>query len=179
MTRVALLLTLAILLWLVPRHAMAQAITLVNNNNMHFGNIEFDATHSGNVTLGTNGVANISGTGLAHGGQAVAGRVTIQSPSSGIVEVRCTNTATMRNGNKSVSVDRIQGSVNTGVAYDSANLCAGIQSNRSPIAVIDLALTPQPSLLFGGRATIGSNNLVAGTYITSGSSDFTIRVTVQ
>lgn len=171
------------ILTIIPVQLLAQTVTLVKNSNLSFGFLDYATVHSGSLRLGTNGVMSIiGGTGLSSDGNTTAGNVTVTTPSSGVVEVKCTTSAKLKNGNKSLDLINPEIAVNSGVAFGSGSACQGNKKNSPAAAVIDLAANPNPNILIGGRIDLPANALVSGTYSTAGgggSKPLTLTVIIQ
>lgn len=179
-----LILCLSLVMW--PQHMLHAAkpvdpVVLSKGDDIDFGFLEFDVTHSGTLQLGTNGVLNVTGTGLASDLATSSGVVTVTAPATGIVEVRCTNTGKLKNGNSSLDLTGVEIAVNTGLPFGSGSACQGTRNNDPTAAVIDLAATPTPNILIGGQMSVPANSLNAGTYTsaTGGGSAITLAITIQ
>lgn len=156
-------------------------ITLTLNSSMNFGSLMFDATHSGSVTLGTNGSVGVSGTGLAHSGGGYAGNVSIEG-SGEVVEIKCETSGQLSLQNNKIDISATEIVIDTGVSSGNGLACAGTKRNSPVVTTVDLSSNPTPEILMGATLTIDSNSLDSGQYNTSGgggAKPITINVVVQ
>lgn len=158
--RLSALAALAVLLGSISA-AVAQ-ITFAINADLSFGLIEYSTTHSGQVRIGTNGNVTLTGSGLMYVSGAFPANVRITAiPASGILDIKCRANGSLRGNStgSALTMNRLQISIDTGVNYDAANLCAGI-AGGNPVAVsVDLAVSPTPIVLIGGRLVVGAGAL--------------------
>ncbi|PZP57482.1 MAG: hypothetical protein DI586_00155 [Micavibrio aeruginosavorus] len=146
--------------------AFAQTVQMALDSNMNFGLIEYSSFHSGELTLGTNGAVNLTGSGLYYQGGAVPAQISITG-STGIVEIRCDDTGALASSSGSpIPISDIEVAVDTGLPPGSADECEGAGGGAPDALVIDLDNSPNPKLFFGGKLNISSGAL-------SGESSFT------
>jgi hypothetical protein len=149
-----------------------EAITLGNEVDMDFGQIEFSgAPGAGDtVTLTTAGGVTYAGV-FDGGGAGTAGSVEVTVGTVGeTVDVFCDNTATMtRTGGGSIGVDNIQVNVGAG-----AVACQGIGS-----AATTRVLAGGDVFTFGGRINgATAAGFVAGDYSTANAGGDNIQIDV-
>lgn len=163
-----------------PSSESSAQIVLTEISDIHFGTLEYDATYNGQVRLGTNGALTTSGSGLVISGIGIPGQVGIAATPNDVVEIKCRkNINLLMPTGELLKATRMQGSIDTGVPYNSATLCDNLGGARAPVAVVDLAVNPTPTLLIGGRLRIKANaGLVSGTYDTGNAGGKTMRVRV-
>ena len=161
--------------------AQAQGVALAVNAEISLGIIEFGPTHNGTLRLGTDGSLTVAGSGLAASGIAGAGSITVTSPASGIVEVKCDPGGILRLGNLKLDIVDAEIAVDVGLPFGAGATCHGTRKNDPVAATVDLGLTPGPSILIGGRVDISANELTSGTYETSSSGGraVTLQVLLQ
>ncbi len=157
-------------------------ITLTKNSDIFFGSLDYDATHSGTLQLGTdNNITLIGGSGIAHDGSSTVGSITAGGTPADVIEVKCTATGNMKLQGSSMSVQNTEIAIDSGVAFGSGFACQGVRNNNPPATTVDLAVNPSPVILIGGETIIPANGLASGTYVTfgQGTSPITIRVIFQ
>ena len=157
-------------------------ITLTKNSGMFFGSLDYDATHSGTLQLGTdNNITLVGGVGISHDGSSTVGSVTAGGTPADVIEIKCTATGKMKLLGSSMDILNTEIAIDSGVAFGSGFACAGNRKNDPPATTVDLAVNPSPVILVGGEAIIPANSLASGTYVTfgSGTSPITIRVIFQ
>lgn len=160
----------------------AQTVVLTKNSDMSFGDVDYGATYSGTVQLGTNGSLTLTGaTGLSTNGAGQAGSVTITSTGTGIVEIKCDPDGKMKNGNSSLDIANTEITVDAGVSFGSGMPCQGIKNPNPVVTTVDLAANPSPDIFLGGSVVIANGSLNSGTYVTAvgGGKPITIRVVFQ
>ena len=79
------------LCFVVSFKAVAQVVNTISN--IDFGQYDFSTSYNIRIQLGTDGNAQLIGSGVTFNGGETAGQIRITSPDTGIVEVKCTTTA--------------------------------------------------------------------------------------
>lgn len=159
-------------------------VTLSLTSTISFGIIEYAATHSGNIGLGTNGAVTITGIGMAYDGFAAPGQVGVTaSPASGVLDVKCTSTGKLR-GNASglLDMDNAQITVSSTAGFGSGNLCHGITGGSAVATTINLATDPTPVIYLSGRLVVPAGGFSGNTSFNStgsGGKAITLRVVFQ
>ena len=157
----------------------AGTITLNKTADMFFGTVEYDATHSANVNLGTDGIVTLTAaTGVAHDGNGNPATVTVTGSVADVIEVKCQNRLILRLGGKRINVRRTEVAIDTGVSFGNGGRCRGTGGGATPAAVVDLAVNPNPTVLIGGRAQIRNSNLDSGTYSSQNGGGRSMRLRV-
>lgn len=157
-------------------------ITITKNSDMFFGSLDYDATHSGTLQLGTdNNITLVGGVGLSHDGASTVGSITARGTPSDVIEIKCATTGKMKLQGTSMDIINIEIAIDSGVAFGSGFACQGTKKNNTPATTVDLAVNPSPVILIGGETIIPANGLASGTYVTfgQGTSPITIRVIFQ
>jgi len=158
-------------------------IVLSKVSDIDFGVLEYDATYNGQVRLGTNGALTVTGTGLAISGTGVPGQVSIAATPADVVEVKCRRNVRLRSSTgDALTINRTEAAIDTGVPFNSGTRCDNLGGGRAPVAVIDIAANPNPTVLIGGRIRINAGaNLISGEYnsINSGGRAMRVRVIFQ
>lgn len=173
-----LMITLCSLIW--SANAAKAQIVLSAISDMEFGVLEYDATYNGQVRLGTNGVLTTTGSGLVISGVGVPGQVGITGTPADVIEIKCRKNVRLRtSAGDALTANRMEAAIDTGVPYNNATRCDNLGGARNPIAVIDLAVNPTPTVLIGGRIRINAGaGLVSGTYSSTNAGGRSMRVRV-
>lgn len=155
-------------------------IVLTKISDMDFGVLEYDATYNGQVRLGTNGAVTTTGTGLATDGVGAAGQVSWTATPADVVEVKCRRNARMFSSTgERLNINRTEAAIDTGVPFGSGVRCDNLGGARTPVAVIDMAANPNPTVFIGGRVRINAGaGLVSDTYTTTNAGGRVMRVRV-
>ena len=148
-----------------PILCLAQTVQFSSVSGMDFGLIEFASSHSGTLTMGTNGSASLSGSGLFYQNDGNPGQITIIG-NSGVVEVKCEPTATL-SGNTTLTISDIEARAGSGGPPGTGSACGGIGGGDPATLVIDLGATPNARIYFGGKLNIPANALSSGSYSSS------------
>lgn len=154
------------------------ALSISDSEDMNFGIVEFAATHSGDIRLGTNGTVTLNnGVGLVAYGTTQAGSITISSNGTTGMEVSCETSGTISDGvgnNLALSSIQVSAAVG-GAAFGAATACAGI--GTTPLGLANTVTT----VYIGGAIAGLNNNLVDTTYNTSnvGGDPVTVQVVYQ
>lgn len=155
--------------------SFAQSVQFSSGSSMDFGLIEFASSHSGTLTLGTNGAVIMTASGLSYEGNATAGHITIEG-NSGIVELKCADTASI-GGAISLQITDIEISAGSGVGPGSAQACHGTGGSDASVLAVDLGATPDIRIYFGGKLNIPPNSLgVSGSHSSSQSGGNAINL---
>lgn len=172
---------LVFLTFLIPP-AFAQTVQMALDANLNFGLIEYSSFHSGELTLGTNGAVNLTGSGLYYQGGAVPAQISITG-STGVLEIRCDDAGALAGGNGSpMPITDIEVALDTGVSPGSANECQGASGASPDALTIDLDNSPNPKLFFGGKLNITTGALSEENSFTSsnsGGSSLTLSAVFQ
>jgi len=159
------------------------AIAAVTVSDMNFGDILYEASHTGSIELGTNGNVQINGGSIglsADGGSSTAGEVAISGDAASIVEISCENSGVLASSSgDTLSLQNIELAVNAGQNFGSGIACAGLASS---VQTIDFGATPTPTLLFGGSVNVASNAITQNTSFSTmngGGDPVTVRVVYQ
>lgn len=159
--------------------ALAQ-ISLGVSSSMSFGQIDYDASPTGHLELGTDGNVSAFGSGIAVGGFPNAGTVSVTG-NTGTIDIRCASVVTLADNNSnSYDITDIEIAVNTGLPFGSAEACQGAGSGDPVALSLDLFINPNPTLFFGGRVSI-DNTVTSGQFSTlnTGGTPLTLRVVFQ
>lgn len=166
------------LIFAFPILCFAQTVQFSSVNGMEFGLIEFAGSHSGFLTMGTNGSVSLTGSGLFYEGNGVPGQITIVG-NSGIVEIKCESGATM-GGDTTLTISDIEVRAGSGGGPGTGSPCLGIGGGDAAAVVVDLGATPNARIYFGGKLNIPNNALSSGSYSsTSGGDPMTISAMFQ
>jgi hypothetical protein len=181
LAKTSIVLSMLLLSMLVVPAAKAQLV-LNKSNDMSFGTLEFDASHSGTIQLGTNGAITVVGaSGIAHNGSGTAGRVTITGTPLDVVELKCTNSGKLTaSGGPGIDLTNVEIAIDNGAAFGSALACQGTKKNSPVVTTIDLATNNSPVVLMGGALSLPNNGLSSETYDTLGNGKaITLTVVFQ
>lgn len=158
------------------------AISLTKNTDMDFGDVEFDAVHSGNIQLGTDGTVVLAGaTGLTLGAApTTAGDIDVSGDGASDIEISCETGGTLTDGGaNTLTLSAVEFTTAAGGAPGTGTACAGL--GVAP-AVVDLAVTATPTILMGGTLDTTADAIdVSATYDTAavGGDPVTLRVVYQ
>lgn len=162
------------------------ALTLANEVDMDFSDIDFSAAPAGGDTasLGTDGNITYAGN-FSGGGTGTAGSVEVATGTDGAtVEVFCDTSATLTDG-AGASIDAVSlEAVAEGAegAFGTGGACAGVGGAAATTMVLDIGGGTADRFSFGGQLD-GSTAaaFVAGSYSTAnaGGDDIEIRVFYQ
>jgi hypothetical protein len=172
---------LLIALFLFPLQVRAQVFDDVVD--LGFGSFDFDTSYNATIQLATNGVLNISGSGIVSNGGETVGQIRITSPDTGLVDIKCTSSAVLSDPTASdLTISSIEIAVNAGVALGAGDACGGIGAGDPVAATIDMDALPDPYVYIGGQIVI--NGVITlptdHTYSTNGAgTPVTISVVVQ
>lgn len=161
-------------------NAAKAQIVLSATSDIEFGVLEYDATYNGQVRLGTNGALTTTGSGLVISGVGVPGQVGITGTPADVIEIKCRKNVRMAapTGER-LTANRMEAAIDTGVPFNSGTRCDNLGGGKSPVAVIDLAVNPTPTVLIGGRIRINATaGLVSGTYSSTNAGGRSMRVRV-
>ena len=160
-----------------PSHAQ---IVLSKISDMFFGELEYDTTYNGQVRLGTNGALTTTGSGLVISGVGVPGQVGITATPADVVEIKCRrNVRLALPTGERLTVNQTEGVIDTGVPFGAGTRCDNLGGARNPIAVIDIAANPTPTVLIGGRIRINAGaGLASGVYSSTNTGGRAMRVRV-
>ena len=148
-----LLLTIVIFLfWAVPVYAQVTVNTLAN---VDFGRVEFAPSYSANIQLGTDGNVSVTGFGIVSDNDGNAGEIEVTMPNTGIVEVKCAQTAQMVSPSATpLGITNIEIAVNTGVVFGSATSCQGAAIADPVTLTLDMDALTDPNIFVGGEIAI-------------------------
>lgn len=160
----------------------AVAITVVTD--MDFGLVDYAATHSGTITLATNGTAALSGaTGLTLSGSPTAGNITVSGDGASTVDISCETGGTLTDGvaNNTLTLGATEIAIGAGTTFGAGTACAGL---ATPSLTNDFGTTATPTVRIGGSLNTTTNAIDgSATYATNaggGADDpVTIRVVYQ
>ena len=171
----------------IGTYAHAQ-IVLNSTSDISFGTIEYQTSHAGTISIGTNGALTITGTGMTYDSGSSPGQVTVNAtPSSGVIEIKCTDTAKLKatNGNNTLDVDSVEVTVNSVAVFGGGNACQGTRKKDPVASTFDITGVPTITIYLGGRVQIPSGALANGsstdTYsgANTGGKTVTLRVLFQ
>lgn len=159
----------------------AQVINTISS--VDFGSVDFAATYNARIQLGTDGNVAISGFGMTSNGGETAGHLRITLPDTGIVEVKCVSEALLTDPTAtSLTIENIEISVASGVAFGSGISCQGIGAGDAVTTTIDIDALPDPDVFVGGEIIISSPITLPAdrVYNTTGSgTPITLSIVVQ
>lgn len=137
-------------------HTYAQ-VTINNTADVDFGSIDFATNYSGNIQLGTDGNISTTGFGIVTANNGNAGAAQITEPNTGILEVKCAQTAQLISAPATpLNIINIEVAINTGVSFNSATSCQGTAIADAVVLMLDMDALNDPTLLFGGEIAIPS-----------------------
>lgn len=175
--------TLVLLGVVLPCSASYAQVSVSSLSDMDFGAIDFAGAYSGSIRLGTNGDVTVTGFGLVVANSGSAGSIRIDTPDTGIVEVKCTTTGEMVGaGATSLTISSVEIAMNSGAAFGGASLCQGIGAGDSSAIDVDMDSFPDAIILIGGEISIpGAITLPSDRhYNTTGSgSPISLSLVVQ
>ena len=158
------------------------ALSLTKNTDMDFGLVEFDAAHSGEIQLGTNGTVTLTGaSGLTLGTAATtAGDVDVSGDAASVIEISCDAGGTLTDGgSNTLTLSDVEIAIDTGAAAGSGTACAGLTTVST---TVDLSSTATPKILMGGTLDVGAD-AIDGTFTydtaAAGGDPVTLRVVYQ
>ena len=138
-----------------PYPLFAQTVSVISD--MDFGQYDFAETFNVRLQLGTDGNAQVVGSGVSFGGGERAGQIRITTPDTGIVEIKCSNTAELYDASATtLTIENIEISVNVGVAFGSGSACNGLGAGDAVATTIDMDAIPDPDVYIGGEVIISS-----------------------
>lgn len=158
------------------------AISLTKNTDMDFGDIEYDAVHSGSIQLGTDGTVILTGTaGLTLGAAGTtAGDVDISGDGANVIEISCETGGTLTDGGaNTLTLSAVEFTTGAGGVPGTGTACAGLGTTPG---TVDLAVTAAPTVLMGGTLNTTADAIdVDATYDTAsaGGDPVTLRVVYQ
>jgi len=158
------------------------ALSLTKNTDMDFGLVEFDALHSGDIQLGTDGTVVLTGaTGLTLGAVATtAGDVDVSGDAASVVEISCETGGSLTDGGaNTLTLSDVEIAIDTGAAAGAGTACAGLATAST---TVDLAVTATPKILMGGTLDVTADAIDGSfTYDTAavGGDPVTLRVVYQ
>jgi hypothetical protein len=157
------------------------ALALTKNADMNFGIVEFVATHSGTIRLGTNGTIDLTlPVGITMDGTPAAGDVDISaSDGSSNVEISCDTGGTLAEpGADTLTLSATEISMDVGDAGGAADdVCAGV--GVSPFVH---TLDGTDKILVGGSIVVDGNDIGASaaySTTTGAGVGMTLRVLYQ
>lgn len=160
-----------------------QAISLTKNTDMDFGTVEYDATHGGNIQLGTNGAVVLSGTtGLTASGSTTAGDVDVSGDGASVIEISCETGGVLADtAANTLTLSAVEFTTGAGGVAGTGTACAGL--GASP-GTVDLSVTANPTILMGATIDVTGNAIASSdTYSTTntgnGGDPVTLRVVYQ
>ena len=135
--------------------AYGQVVNTIST--VDFGSYDFASSYSGNIQLGTDGAVQIVGSGIVSNGGEAAGHIQITSPSTGVVDIKCSQQAQLTDPSAtSLTIQNIEIAVNTGTTFGGGYACNGIGAGNSVATTIDLSALPNPNIYIGGEIVIAS-----------------------
>ena len=159
-----------------------RAISLTKNFDMAFGDLDYEAIHSGQVQLGTDGTAalSVAAVGLTLAGTPAAGDVDVSGNNTSTIEISCDAGGTLTDGGgNSLTLQNVEIAIDTGVAFGAGTACAGVGTVST---TVDLSLNNTPKILMGGEIDTGVSAITSdATYSTANAagSPVTLRVVYQ
>lgn len=174
-------LLLAVLIVSAPRVSYCQ-VTLNGLADMDFGNVDFAATYSGSVQLGTNGTVQTTGFGISSTDNGNAGQVRVTFPDTGIVELKCAQTAQMISPPATaLNITNMEVAVNTGVAFSNGTACQGTAGADPVTLTLNMAILGDPDIFIGGEISIPGPISISGlqNYSSSGGTPIRLSFVVQ
>lgn len=164
----------------VPASAQVSISSLAD---MDFGAVDFATVYSGSVRLATNGDVTVTGSGLVLSSGGNAGHLRVDTPLTGIIDIRCATSGTLVSPSAtSLTISNVEIAVNSGQAYSDGEECFGSGLGDAVAESIDLDSLPTPNIYIGGEIVIpGAITLPPNrTYSTSGSgTPITLSIVVQ
>ncbi|MFN7163067.1 MAG: DUF4402 domain-containing protein [Pseudomonadota bacterium] len=158
----------------------AQTLTVLTT--MNFGKVEFtNTTLNGNLTLSPNGAVDYGGNNSSGNGIGTAGQVRIHGTTGSTVNIRCTDTMTVRHtSGASLSFGEVRMSAGTPQTFAAASACRENLDQNVLTHVLN-ANAAQNIIYIGGRLTTNGIAVQNGMYSTtnSGATEATLRVIYQ
>lgn len=160
-----------------------QALSLTKNNDMDFGDVDYEATHTGTIRLGTDGnVALNAATGLTipTGSTGNAADIDVSGDNASTIEISCETGGTLADSSSNtLTLQATEVAIDTGVAFGSGSACAGVGTTST---TVDLSANNNPTILIGGEVDLSSNAIATTDTYTStnaGGDPVTVSVTYQ
>lgn len=157
-------------------------ITLNITSGIHFGQYEYDSSHSGTIRMGTDGnITIVGGSGVSYvSGTASPGTVAVSGSPQDVIELKCEpgGRIQIQSNGRNLNVREMEIAADVGVPFGNAAHCTGTGRRRAPALVIDLATNPNPIILMGGEIRLGNNRLASGTHFASNPGGDTLRLRV-
>jgi hypothetical protein len=148
-------------------------LRLTGNVDMDFGTVEYAATATGSIDMGTDG--NITYNGMFSGPSiGTSGQFRIRVLGGGNISLGCDTTATLTSGGNSVSMDSIEFVIGSGnrTSFGNGTLCQGIGTPIQPFTLTD------EILYMGGSLNISSPVPASGIYSTGNGGGNAISFSV-
>jgi len=146
---------LFVLCCVTPQYLFAQTVSVISD--MGFGQFDFSQTFNVRLQLATNGNMQVIGSGVSFNGGENAGQIRITTPDTGIVEIKCADTALLYDAAATnLTIENIEISVNTGVAFGAGDSCNGLGAGDAVAATIDMDAIPDPNVYIGGEIIVSS-----------------------
>ena len=140
------------------------AVSVTKSADLDFGGIDFVTGHAGDVVVGPDGAAALSGaTNLTLTGSTTAGQLDILS-TLGTIDISCDATAIIDDGSTPLSISEIKWDITAATYAGATNTCAGLGTSAS----VDTGANNNPSIYIGATLTVASNELNGS----SGSTPF-------
>ena len=158
-----------------------QALSLSKTSDMDFGIVDYDATNSGTIRLGTNGNVSLNAsTGLnLSGGTTTAGSIVVGGDGSSVVEVSCSVGGVLSDGaGNLLTLQNTEFTIDTTAPFSGGTGCAGLGTTPTSVS---LSVNPAPVVYLGGEIDTGTGIVNSATYSTTnpGGSAATVRVVYQ
>lgn len=162
---------------------MRQVISATKGQDLNFGQVGYEASHGGEIQLGTDGNIQLSGGTFGidlNGGAPTAGDITLSGDGQSTIEISCENSGVLAaGGSNTLNLQNVELAVDSGQAFGSGTQCTGL---ASPITAIDLASNNAPTILIGGALNVASNAITStNTYSTAnaGGDPVIMRIVYQ
>lgn len=149
-----------------------RAQTIDNVSDVAFGDFDFDTSFNATVQLGTNAGLSVSGSGVVSNGGEAVGHLRITTPDTGIVDVKCTQTAVLSDVTATdITIENIEIALDVGVAFGAASACQGVGGGDAVAVSVDMVAFPDADLYIGGEFSVTSpmSLPIDHTYATSGT----------
>ncbi len=163
----------------LPCSSYAQ-VSVSSLTDMDFGAIDFAGAYSGSIRLGTNGDVTVTGFGLVVANEGNAGSIRIDTPDTGIVEVKCTTTGELVGASAtSLTITNVEIAMNSGTVFGAASQCVGTGAGDASAIDVDMDAFPDAIILIGGEISIlGLISLPSDRHYNTGGSGTPISLSL-
>lgn len=137
--------------------AATQAQVLDSVSDLAFGSFDFNTAYNATIQMATNGNLSVSGSGVTSNGGEAAGHIRITSPDTGIVDVKCVQTAVLSDATATdITIESIEIAVDAGVAFGAGNACNGVGGGDAVVVSVDMVAFPDADIYIGGEINVAT-----------------------